>query len=197
MTIFSIYHFTYLLICTIICVIFYYALKNKSDKTKFIATFIPLALAFVIHFLKLFIPFYKDNLPSSIMSITLESVCAISTLSFPFIYFSKNNILKNYMVIIGTLSGLLTLIFPLEIANLNPFNIEIIRFFFAHLAIFISSLFMYIFNIYRPKGKWIKHSIYLLLLALFIVYINSIVFTFILEGYKEGMEFLKYLNIIH
>lgn len=197
MSVFSIYHFIYLFICAVICFIFYYSLKNKSDKTKFIATFIPLALAFVVHFLKLLIPFYKNALPGSIMSITLESVCAISTLTFPFIYFSKSTILKNYMVVVGMLSGILTLLLPLGSDNVHPFDLEMIRFFFAHLAIFMSSLFMYVFNIHRPKGKWIKHSIWLFILSLYIAHVDTIIFTFILNGKEAGLNYLRELNIIN
>ena len=130
------------------------------------------------------------------MTITPESACAISTLSFPFIYFSKSKILKNYMVVMGIVSGAISLILPIGSEQIHPYSIEMIRFFYAHLAIFMTSLFMYIFNIYRPTGKWIKHTILLFLLCLYIAHIDQIIFTFVLEGKEAGMDYLKELNII-
>lgn len=197
MKMFSLSYFIYLAICAIICIAFYFIFKNKSKKTQFIAILIPLFLSFIIHFLKLLIPIYRDQLPSSIMSITPETICAISTLAFPFIYISKSVILKNYMVILGVISGFLTLIVPGDIIGINPLNIEVMRFFFAHLVIFMCPLFMYIFNIHRPKGKWIKHTLLTLLVVLTIMVIDNIAFTFILEGKESGIEYLeKQLGII-
>ena len=138
---FSLEHIFYLIISVIILGCFYLILKNKSSKTKYIATLIPLILSFIIHFLKLLIPEYRNNLPSSIISITPETICAISTLTFPFIYISKNQKLKDYMVVIGIISGTLTLLIPTEIQGYSIFNIETIRFFFAHLVILMSPLF--------------------------------------------------------
>ena len=58
-------------------------------------------------------------------------------------------------------------------------------------------LFMYIFNIHRPKGKWIKHTLLTLLVVLTIMVIDNIAFTFILEGKESGIEYLeKQLGII-
>lgn len=196
MALFSLAHFIYLLICTLICIAFYFIFRNKSQKTKYIATFIPLALSFVIHFLKLLIPEYRNNLPNSIISITAETFCAISTIFFPFIYLSKSRALKDYMVIFGTISGFLTLIIPGDIIGYNPLNIEVMRFFFSHLVIFLSPLFTYIFNIHRPKEKWVKHTLLTILLAATILIINNITFTFILQGKQAGIDFLKELGFI-
>lgn len=197
MTLFSIYHIMYLLICTLICVGFYFIFRNKSQKVKYIATFIPLVLAFIIHFLKLLIPHYRNQLPSSIMSITFETICATSTLIFPFIYLSKSKILKDYMVVIGVISGFFTLLLPLDASRVyQPFELEVIRFFFAHLVIFLSPLFTYIFNIHRPNKKWVKHTLLTLLAVLLIVTINNITFTFLLEGKDAGIQYLNDIGFI-
>lgn len=196
MKMFSLSYFIYLLICASICIAFYFIFKDKSKKTQFIAILIPLFLSFIIHFFKLLIPIYRNDLPSSIISITPETVCAISTLAFPFIYLSKSVILKNYMVVLGIISGILTLIFPGDIIGLNPTNIEVMRFYFSHLVIFMCPFFMYLFNIHRPSGKWKKHTILILLCVCMIFTINNISFTFILDGKEAGIDFLKQLGII-
>ena len=196
MQLFSLSHFIYLLICALICIAFYYIFRNKSQKTQFIAILIPLYLSFIIHFFKLFIPIYRNNFPNSIISITPETICAASTLIFPFIYISKNTILKNYMVVLGVISGFLTLLIPGDIIGLHPTNIEVVRFFFSHIVIFMCPLIMYIFNIHRPKGKWIKHTLLILLSVFIIITIDNILFTFLLEGKESGIELLKQLGFI-
>ena len=80
---------------------------------------IPLILALIVHFLNPLIPVYRDNLPESLMAITLESICAISTVAFPFIYVSKSKALKDYMVVLGIISGFLTLLIPAEALNIG------------------------------------------------------------------------------
>jgi len=196
MKIFSIYYFMYLFICLLICITFYFIFRKQNKKVQYIATFVPLVLAFIVHFLKLLIPEYRNNLPNSIITITFETICATSTLIFPFIYLSKNIPLKNYFVVIGIISGLATIVLPLDAQGYHPFDIEIIRFFFAHLVILMSPLFTFIFNIHRPKGKWIKHTILILLAIILIVTLNNTLFTFILEGKEAGINYLKKLNII-
>lgn len=193
---FSLSHIFYLLVSFIICLIFYFLLKNKNNKFKYIATFIPLILSFIIHFLKLLIPEYRNNFPISIISITPETICAISTLTFPFIYISKNNKLKDYMVVMGIISGIVTLIIPTEIQGYPIFNIETIRFFFAHLVIFMSSFFMYIFKIHTPTKKWVKNTLVIFLIACIIMIIDGLLFTYILEGKQAFLELLKQLNIL-
>ena len=194
MKLFSLSHFIYLLICATICISFYFIFRNKSKKTQFIAILIPLYLSFIIHFFKLLIPIYKDALPSSLISITPETICAVSTLAFPFIYISKSNILKNYMVVLGTISGFLTLLFPGDIIGINPTNIEVIRFFFSHLVIFMCPLFMYIFNIHKPNGKWIKHTLLVLFIVLCIISINTILVIYLIEGKDALIEYLQSLG---
>ena len=196
MQIFSLPYFIYLLICAGICVSFYFIFKNKSKKTQFFAILVPLFLSFIIHFFKLFIPVYRNDLPASIISITPESLCAVSTLIFPFIYISKNTILKNYMVVFGIISGFLTLLLPGDVIGIDATNIEVVRFYFAHLVIFMCPLFMYIFGIHKPKGKWVKHTLLTLVIIFIIVALDSIAFKFILKGKEAGMEYLKELGVI-
>ena len=182
MQIFSLYHILYLIICALICIILYFSFRNKSIKAKKTAIIAILFLGFIIHFLKLLIPFYKDSLPISIQAITPETICAISTLTFPFIFLSNNNKLKDYMVAIGISSGLLTLLVPLDIVNFPPFNLEVIRFFLSHLIIFISGFFTYIFGIHKLEKSWLKHTIIILLIMLFIASIDLFICTYIFYG---------------
>lgn len=196
MQMFSLSHILYLIISASICIAFYFIFRNKSQKTKETAIFVSLILGVIVHFIKILIPEYRNNLPSSLISITAESICAISALSFPFIYKSKNLALKNYMVVVGVISGVATLLIPGDILGKNPLDVDVIRFFTAHTIILLSPLFMYIFNIHRPTGKWVKHTLVVLLIVFVIMILNNLIFTFILEGKDSFIELLKEMGFI-
>ena len=155
--------------------------------TKKIAVFIPLAIAVILHFLKLLIPEYRNELPYSLVSLTPETICATSTIIFPFIYWSKSTTLKDYMVILGLTSGVLTLLSPGDIIGYNPLNIEVMRFFVAHLVIFMVPLFMVLFNIHRPSKKWFKHTILTFLVVILLVLLDNVIYQYIIGG-KEGVK---------
>lgn len=193
---FSISYFIYLIICALICVGFYFLFRNKSKKTQYIAILTPMVISLVIHFLKLLTPVYRNELPYSIISITPETICAISTLAFPFIFLSKSKILKDYMVVVGVVSGFLTLIIPGEALGFHPLDIEALRFYFAHLVIFMCPLFTYIFKFHKLEKGWIKHTLLLLLLVIIIMMCDNILFTFILKGHDAGMAYLEELGLL-
>ena len=175
-------HFLYIKICAIICIFFYIIFRNKSQKTKYIAVYIPVCLAFVVHFLKLLIPEYKNDLPQSLLSISPETLCAISTLTFPFIYISKSKKLKDYMLVFGIISGLATILLPVNIQGYAPFDIEVMRFYFAHLCILITPLFMYIFKIHKLEKGWVKNVLQILLIAIIIMLIDNFIFIYLTQG---------------
>lgn len=189
MQLFSLTHILYLLSCILICIIFYFLFRNKSKKTQKISILTILLTAFILHFLKLLTPEYKNNLPSSLISITPETLCAASTLIFPFIFISKNEKLKDYMLIFGTISGLATLLIPADLVGSYDW-IEITRFFFAHLTIFICPFFMFIFNIHKPTRKWIKNTLLTLILITIICTLDNILFIYLLEGKDALLSYL-------
>ena len=187
MTLFSLTHILYLLGCAIVCTSLYFILKNKSEKTKKATLLAIMFASLVIHFLKLFTPKYYNDLPQSLRSITPESLCAISTLIFPFIFISKNKALRDYMVVFGTLSGIATLLIPGDLLGTPVNDIEITRFFFAHLVIFMCPFLTYVFNIHRPSKKWLLNNILIIFIMLNVIALDHVVFTYITQG-KEGLN---------
>ena len=191
MSLFSLSHILYLLIITLFCLGFYFLFKNKSKKTQSIAIFSILFLSFIIHFFKLLLPEYRNELPYSLQAITFESICAISTLTFPFIFISKNKALKDYMIIIGIISGVATLLLPLQATSNNFFNLNTIRFFYAHFAILFSALFMLLFKLHTLSNHWIKHTLIIFFLVCILMTINNTIFIY----FAYGQDALKqYLN---
>jgi hypothetical protein len=165
-------------------------MRNKSDKAKYYTILTLLIIGIFVHFSKLLIPEYQNTMPDSIIEVTLSSPCAISALTFPFIYLSKNKTLKDYMVVFGIISGVATLLFPLDIQGKSMFDIDVVRFYVAHLIILLTPLFTYIFKIHTLTKKWVKHTILLFLLVLLIIVINNELFNILVLKQTGQLESL-------
>ena len=183
-------YFFYNILIALICVGFYFLMRNKSDKAKYYTILTLLIIGIFVHFSKLLIPEYQNTMPDSIIEVTLSSPCAISALTFPFIYLSKNKTLKDYLVVFGIISGVATLLFPLDIQGKSMFDIDVVRFYVAHLIILLTPLFTYIFKIHTLTKKWVKHTILLFLLVLLIIVINNELFNIIVLKQTSQLESL-------
>ena len=183
-------YFFYNILIALICVGFYFLMRNKSEKAKYYTILTLLIIGIFVHFSKLLIPEYQNTMPDSIIEVTLSSPCAISALTFPFIYLSKNKTLKDYMVVFGIISGVATLLFPLDIQGKSMFDIDVVRFYVAHLIILLTPLFTYIFKIHTLTKKWIKHTILLFLLVLLIIVINNELFNILVLKQTGQLESL-------
>ena len=183
-------YFFYNILIALICVGFYFLMRNKSEKAKYYTILTLLIIGIFVHFSKLLIPEYQNTMPDSIIEVTLSSPCAISALTFPFIYLSKNKTLKDYMVVFGIISGVATLLFPLDIQGKSMFDIDVVRFYVAHLIILLTPLFTYIFKIHTLTKKWVKHTILLFLLVLLIIAINNELFNILVLKQTGQLESL-------
>ena len=183
-------YFFYNILIALICVGFYFLMRNKSDKAKYYTILTLLIIGIFVHFSKLLIPEYQNTMPDSIIEVTLSSPCAISALTFPFIYLSKNKTLKDYLVVFGIISGVATLLFPLDIQGKSMFDIDVVRFYVAHLIILLTPLFTYIFKIHTLTKKWVKHTILLFLLVLLIIVINNELFNILVLKQTGQLESL-------
>lgn len=181
-------YFFYNILIALLCTGFYFLMRNKSEKVKYYTILSLLILGIFIHFSKLLIPDYQNNMPESLLEITLSTPCAISALTFPFIYISKNKTLKDYMVVFGVISGIATLLFPLDIQGKSMFDVDVIRFYTAHLIILLTPLFTYIFKIHTLSEKWIKHTILLFLLVILIIVINNELFNILVLKQTGQLE---------
>ena len=166
----------YNILIILLCIGFYYLMRNKSDKAKYYTILSLLIFGIFLHFTKLLIPEYQQTMPESLLEITLSTPCAISALTFPFIYMSKSKSFKDYMVVFGFVSGVATLLFPLDIHGKSMFDVDVIRFYAAHLIILLAPLFTYIFKIYIPSKKWVKHTLLVILLVCLVIVINNDLF---------------------
>lgn len=123
--------------------------QETQNKVLLILAFINLA----IHFLKLLIPQYKDDLPISYRKITFENICATTTIMMPFIMLCKNKIMKDYLFYIGLLGGLAALIYPTEAFGRSLQELDVIRFYICHMLLFIVPFYMVFFGIHELSIK--------------------------------------------
>lgn len=151
-------------------------LKNKSEafKRRYIASILFFAL--ILHFLKLlFPPYFGDD--TAIRKITPENICALSTLTFPFIFLSKNSTLKDYMFYVGVLSGLLAVIIPIEALEKDAyiFAFDTIRFYVHHIILTVAPFLMVSSGLHQLNYHRLYRVPLLFLTVLGIILINEII----------------------
>ena len=114
------WYFFWLLVCAGATAGLYFLLRNKSDSTKKIVLFAFLALGLIAHFTKVYYPPYSTDEARMLRDSWFVNICAGNIALFPFMFWSKNEKIKDYMFYIGVISGLIALFYPQEpIAKLN------------------------------------------------------------------------------
>lgn len=170
---FNFWYFFWSIICLGSCVGLYFILKNRTVKTQKTVLFSLLVFGFILHFLKMFFPPYSTNQDRLYRDIWFINICAANIAIFPFIYFSKNNHVKDYMFYIGVISGIIAVLVPIEpIQKVNQTAeiLDIIRFYIHHSILFIVPLLTVLLKHHKLSYKrvWVVPT-GLLLLMLFIM----------------------------
>ncbi len=148
----NIYYILYIGIIIAVIIAGYFLLRDKEKNIIRRILLIILFLNFALHFLKLLFNPYVNNLPNSIHKATLENLCAVSTVLFPFIFMiKKHTILHDYMYFIGLAGGIAALIYPTEALGESPFAFDTLRFYFCHGVLFAIPLLSAILGIYKPR----------------------------------------------
>ena len=185
------YYFVYIGIALFLTILFVMFLNNKSDHFRKWFIFGIIMFAFIVHFLKIFIPPYSTHVPSNeiLTKVSFENICAVSTLAFPFLYFTKNKTLKDYMIMVGMASGILTFMFPVDaisdyfngkqIGQKTAFSIEVIRFYTAHYILFLAPFLMMFYKMHVLSIKRAFRAPFVLIAVLFIIFINEVIMTWI------------------
>ena len=167
------WYFFWLLLGAGLIVGLYYLLKDKSTFTKKAVLFGLLAFGLLLHFLKVYIPPYSVDEARKFRDSWFVNICGANIALFPFMFWSKNKKVKDYMFYIGVLSGLIALFYPQEpLAKSNQLGeqLDIIRFYYHHWMVIAVPLLMALLDLHRPSYKrvlWAPTG--LLLLFLFII----------------------------
>ena len=171
---FNFWHFAGIMLSIAIYIGLYYILKNKSYNTKKYVLFCLLLLGVVLHFLKVFVPPYSNNIDRLNNDIWLINICAANIFVFPLIFISKSSRAKDYMVYLGLLSGIISICVPVEPILKGDLQLEeimdIVRFYIHHNLLWMVPLLMVKLDLHKVSYK---NSLWgptgLLLLMLFII----------------------------
>lgn len=155
----------------------YYLLRNKSDTTKKVVLFSFLAFGLLLHFLKVYIPPYSVDEARMLRDSWFVNICGANIALFPFMFWMKNEKVKDYMFYIGVISGLIALFYPQEpLAKSNQAGemLDIIRFYYHHWMVLAIPLLMVLLNLHKLSYKRILWAPTGLMLLMLFIMLNQI-----------------------
>lgn len=147
------YYFLMIFLSFIIPVILYFCLRNRKEETIRKALLVLAFANFALHFLKIFHPSYFCDIEESLRRMSVENICALSTVVLPFAMLSKNKTIKSYVYLISFLGGFLATFLPTE-PNGRPFyEFNTIRFYFCHCMLMTVPTLALILKDFKPDFK--------------------------------------------
>ena len=167
------WYFFWLILGAGLIVGLYFLLRHRSATTKKVVLFSLLAFGLLLHFLKVYIPPYSVDEARMLRDSWFVNICGANIALFPFLIWSKNQKVRDYMFYIGVISGLIALFYPQEpIAKLDQAaeQLDIIRFYYHHWMVLAVPLLMVMLGLHTLDYKriWVAPT-GLLLLMLFII----------------------------
>ena len=171
------WYFFWLFLLAGVTVGLYYLLKNKSRKVQNIVLFSILAFGLLMHFMKVLYPPYSVDEARMLRDSWFVNICGANISLFPFFFLSKNKKLKDYMVYIGIISGLIALFYPQEpLAKSNQLGeqLDIIRFYFHHWMLFAVPLLMVLLKHHKLSYKRVFTAPTGLLIVMLYIMLNQI-----------------------
>ncbi|MBO5980996.1 MAG: YwaF family protein [Clostridia bacterium] len=170
---FNFWYFFWLILAAGATAGLYFLLRNRSVKLQKTVLFALLFVGFLLHFLKVYIPPYSIDEARMLRDSWFVNICAANIALFPFMFFSKNEKIKDYMFYIGLISGLIALFYPQEpMAKLDQLaeQLDIVRFYFHHWMLLTVPLLSVLFKHHKLSYKRVFVApVGLLLLMLFIM----------------------------
>ena len=155
----------------------YFALRRANAITQKAVLFSILLVGLALHFLKVYIPPYSVDEARMLRDSWLINICAANIGLFPFMFWSKNDKIKDYMFYIGVISGLIALFYPQEpIAKLDQAGeqLDIVRFYFHHWMVLAVPLLMVLLGHHKLSYKRILCAPTGLLLLMLFIMLNQI-----------------------
>ena len=167
----------------------YFALRKAPPFVQNLVLFSLLALGLIFHFAKLLIPPYSvfcevtgERLLTSggLRDSWFINICAVNIALFPFLFFSKNKYVKDYMFYMGVLTGIIVLIYPQEpigkgdAAKQMAEIWDILRFYYHHWMIIAVPLLMVLLKKHKPSYKRVWVAPVGLLIVMLIIILNQV-----------------------
>ena len=155
----------------------YFLLRNKSTGVQKGVLFGLLALGFLLHFLKVYIPPYSVDEARMLRDSWFVNICGANIALFPFLFWSKNKHVKDYMFYIGMISGLIALFYPQEpLAKVDQYaeQLDIVRFYYHHWMVLAVPLLMVMFGHHKLSYKRVISAPTGLLLLMLFIMLNQV-----------------------
>lgn len=174
---FNSWYFFWLLLAAGSVVGLYFLLRNRSVRTQKLVLFAFLAAGFLMHFLKVYIPPYSVDEARMLRDSWFVNICGANIALFPFLFWSKNDRVKDYMFYIGVISGLIALFYPQEpIAKVDQLaeQWDIVRFYYHHWMVLAVPLLMVLLGHHKLSYKRIMSAPTGLLLLMLFIMLNQI-----------------------
>jgi len=171
------WYFFWLLLAAGLTVGLYFLLRKRSVKTQKAVLFSLLFVGILLHFLKVYIPPYSVDEARMLRDSWFVNICGANIALFPFLFFSKNESVKNYMFYIGVISGLLALFYPIEPidkANQLAEQLDIIRFYYHHWILMAVPLLTVLFGHHKLSYKKVLAAPTGLLLVMLFIILNQV-----------------------
>lgn len=171
------WYFFWIILSIIGVVGLYFTLKDKPATLQKAVLFSFLGLGFLLHFLKAFIPPYSLDEGRLLRDSWFVNICGANIGLFPFLFFSKNKHVKDYMFYVGVLSGLLALLYPQEpMAKLDQIGEfwDIVRFYYHHWMVMAVPLLMVLFRQHTLSYRRIFAAPIGLLLVMLFIMLNQV-----------------------
>lgn len=166
----SFWYFFFILLCAGLIVGLYFLFRNKSIKTKKILIFSLLVFNLLLHYLRLLFPHYAGDVNAIMENAWFINICAVSVLTFPFLFLSKSSVGKDWMFYIGVISGFLALVYPTEALGKSVATIDLWRFYITHIIIIMAPLLMILLKVHKlDYHNVIKMPFCMMAVLLFII----------------------------
>lgn len=167
---FNFWYFFFILLLAGVIVGLYFLLKDKTDKTKKLVLGSVLFFNLALHFLKLTFPPYSTDTELAMREIWFVNVCGTSVLFFPFIFMSKSDTAKDYMVFLGIISGFLAMLYPTEAIGESVKSLDLWRFYICHGIIIAIPMLTVLLKLHKLDVKRIwKMPVCVCAMLLFII----------------------------
>lgn len=174
---FNLWYFFWLILLGGLTTGIYFLLRNKSPELQKSVLFSLLVFGLFFHFLKSFFPPYSVDEARNLRDSWFVNICGANIALFPFLFFSKNKHIQDYMFYIGVISGLIALFYPQEpLAKTNQLaeSIDIIRFYYHHWMLLSVPLLSVLFGHHKLSYKRVFTPPTGLLLVMLFIMLNQI-----------------------
>ena len=155
----------------------YFLLRNRRAAAQKTVLFSLLAVGFLLHFLKTYIPPYSVDEARMLRDSWFVNICAANIALFPFLFWSKNSKVQDYMFYSGVTSGLIALLYPQEpMAKQNQAGeqLDILRFYYHHWMLLAVPLLSVMLGHHKLSYKRVLSAPTGLLLLMLFIMLNQI-----------------------